>query len=169
MQTIYQPQENRPNANQIVQPNLQPKQPPLMKIKYKKKKLLFESLPGLFWTGIAIDGIIGVEDVRWSKYVILLLGLSYLGTFIFHITYQFVTLKNDIIHQNGFFGNHKKIKLTDIIQIKEFDGDYVLVTENTELKIYTEELDTKSFNELITILSKLDLPATKTPFSNENN
>lgn len=135
-----------------------------MKIKFKKTKLLFELLPGLFWTGIAIDGIMGVENVRWSKYVILLLGITYLGTFIFHITYQYVTIKNDIIQQNGFFGNHKKIKWTDIIEIREFDGDYFLVTEKTELKIYTKELDTKSLNDLIIILCKLDLPADKTPF-----
>lgn len=140
-----------------------------MKIKFKKKKLLFELLSGLFWTFIAIDGIIGTENVRWAKYILLLLGIFYLGTFIFNATQHYLIIENGTIQRNGIFGYKKKINLKDIIQIKEFAGDYKLITEQTVLKINTELIDSNSLEELQTFLKKLNLPADKTPFHSINS
>ena len=137
-----------------------------MKIKYKKKKLFFELLSGLFWIGIAIDSIVGNENVRWTKYVLLLLGLVYLTTFIFKTKQQYLTIENGTIQLNEMLGSIQKINLDEIIQIIEFDGDYILITENKKMKIYTEEIDTKSLMDLKNILSKLVLPQDKTPFYN---
>ena len=137
-----------------------------MKIKYKKKKLFFDLLSGLFWTGMAIDGIVGNENVRWTKYVMLLLGLVYLTTFIFKTTQQYLTIENGTIQLNEMLGSIQKINLDEIIQIIEFDGDYILITENKKMKVYTEEIDTKSLMDLKNILSKLVLPQDKTPFYN---
>jgi hypothetical protein len=137
-----------------------------VKIKYKKKKLFFELLSGLFWIGIAIDSIVGNENVRWTKYVLLLLGLVYLTTFIFKTKQQYLTIENGTIQLNEMLGSIQKINLDEIIQIIEFDGDYILITENKKMKIYTEEIDTKSLMDLKNILSKLVLPQDKTPFYN---
>jgi hypothetical protein len=137
-----------------------------MKIKYKKKSLIFELLSGLFWIGIAIDGIVGNENVRWTKYVLLLLGLVYLTTFIFKTRQQYLTIENGTIQLNEMLCSIQKINLDEIIQILEFDGDYILITENKKMKIYTEEIDTKSLIDLKNILSKLVLPQDKTPFCN---
>ncbi len=137
-----------------------------MKIKYKKKSLIFELLSGLFWIGIAIDGIVGNENVRWTKYVLLLLGLVYLTTFIFKTRQQYLTIENGTIQLNEMLGSIQKINLDEIIQIIEFDGNYILITENKKMKIYTEEIDTKSLMDLKNILSKLVLPQDKTPFCN---
>jgi hydrogenase maturation factor len=137
-----------------------------VKIKYKKKKLFFDLLSGLFWTGMAIDSIVGNENVRWTKYVMLLLGLVYLTTFIFKTTQQYLTIENGTIQLNEMLGSIQKINLDEIIQIIEFDGDYILITENKKMKVYTEEIDTKSLMDLKNILSKLVLPHDKTPFYN---
>ena len=137
-----------------------------MKIKYKKKKLFFDLLSGLFWTGMAIDGIVGNENVRWTKYVMLLLGLVYLTTFIFKTTQQYLTIENGTIQLNEMLGSIQKINLDEIIQIIEFDGDYILITENKKMKVNTEEIDTKSLMDLKNILGKLVLPQDKTPFYN---
>lgn len=140
-----------------------------MKIKYKKKSLIFELLSGLFWIGIAIDGIVGNENVRWTKYVLLLLGLVYLTTFIFKTRQQYLTIENGMIKKNILFNNNEKINLNDITQIMEYQGEYNLITDQTLLKFNPELIDANSYDILKRILSELDLPSDKTPFPKENN
>ena len=51
----------------------------------------------------------------------------------------------------------------------EFRGEYKLITEQTLLKFNPELIEPNSLEELYAVLKKLDIPADKTPFSNENN
>lgn len=141
-----------------------PKPPPIMKIKFKKKKLVYELIPAIFWTTIAIESIISTEKIRWTKFGLLFFGLSYLVLFIFNSINQYLTIENGIIQKNGLFKFRKKINLADIIEIKTFAGDYTLITQNTELKIQVELIADDSLVELKRILSELNLPAEKTPF-----
>lgn len=152
-----------------MQPNLQPKQPPLMKIKFRKKRLIYNLVFSIFYIVIGLDGIINQENIRWTKYVFLIIGTIYLIKSLFEIRNQYLTIENGMIRKNQFLGFIKKINLKDIIQIKKFAGDYTLVTEQTELKINTELIDDNSHDILKHILTELDLPDDKTPFPKENN
>jgi hypothetical protein len=118
---------------------------------------------------IGLDGIINQENIRWTKYVFLIIGTIYLIKSLFEIRNQYLTIENGMIRKNQFLGFIKKINLKDIIQIKKFAGDYTLVTEQTELKINTELIDDNSHDILKHILTELDLPDDKTPFPKENN
>ena len=169
MQTICQPQENRPNANQIVQPNLQPKQPPLMKIKFKKKRLIYNLVFSILYIVIGLDGIINQENIRWTKYVFFIIGTIYLISSLFEIRNQYLTIENGMIRKNILFGKNEKINLKDIAQIMEFRGEYKLITEQTLLKFNPELIEPNSLEELYAVLKKLDIPADKTPFPKENN
>lgn len=152
-----------------MQPNLQPKQPPLMKIKFKKKRLIYNLVFSIFYIVIGLEKILNQENARWTKYDFFIIGTIYLISSLFEIRNQYLTIENGMIRKNQFLGFNKKINLKDIIQIKKFVGDYKLVTEQTELKINTELIDDNSHDILKHILSKLDLPADKTPFPKENN
>ena len=138
-----------------------------MKIKFKKKKLVYELIPAIFWTAIAIESIISTEKIRWTKFGLLFFGLYYLVLFIFNSINQYLTIENGIVQKNGLFKFRKKINLADIIEIKTFAGDYTLITQTTELKIQVELIADDSLVELKRILSELDLPAEKTPFHNQ--
>ncbi len=55
----------------------------------------------------------------------------------------------------GLFG--KKLNLTEIKSIKKFAGDYILKTDNKELTINTQMIDSNSLTDLNTELEKLDV------------
>lgn len=135
-----------------------------MKIKYKKSKLLFELLPGLFWTTIGIINLIEMEHIRWFKFGYIIIGMAYFGTFIFNASQQYLTIENETIQINSIVSFRNKINLKDIIEIKTFAGDYTLITQTTELKIQVELIADDSLVELKRILSELNLPEDKTPF-----
>lgn len=152
-----------------MQTNLQPKQPPLMKIKFRKKRLIYNIVFSIFYIVIGLDGIINQENIRWTKYVFLIIGTIYLIKSLFEIRNQYLTIENGIIKKNILFGNNEKINLNDITQIMEYQGEYKLITDQTLLKFNPELIDDNSHDILKHILSKLDLPADKTPFPKENN
>jgi hypothetical protein len=92
---------------------------------------------------------------QWNAY--LLLGISVMYIIMYSINYfnQYLTIDNDIIKENHPFG--KKIKLTELKNIKKFAGDYILKTEKTKLTINTQIIDEKSLEELNLILDRQNL------------
>lgn len=135
-----------------------------MKIKYKKKRIYINLGLGLLWISLGVINFIEDDTIRWTDYGYLLIGILYLGQYLWDITNQYLTVENGIIKKNSVFG--KKINLNEITWIKKFAGDYTLKTENQELKIHTELIEENSLEELNRILGELNLPAEKTPFAN---
>lgn len=140
-----------------------------MKIKFKKKKFIYNLVFGVLYLAIGLEGIINQENVRWTKYFFFILGTIHLITFLFEIRNQYLIIENGILKKNILFGHNKEIHLKDIILITEFGEEYKLITEQTVLKINPELIDNNSYNELILILSELNLPSYKTPFSKINS
>jgi hypothetical protein len=64
-------------------------------------------------------------------------------------------IENGVMRINGSFG--KKIKLTDIKEIKKFAGDYIIKTDKKELGINTQLMDPKSLVALDEELAKLNV------------
>ncbi|MFD1613765.1 hypothetical protein [Gelatiniphilus marinus] len=137
-----------------------------MKIKFKKKRLRINLIFGMVWLILGILSIVTDEDLRWTDYGYLIIGILYLGHYLYDLTYQYLTIENGTIQKNGLYGFGKKIILEEINWIKKFAGDYTLKTEQNELKINTELIDKDSLNELNKILAELNLPSKKTPFTN---
>jgi hypothetical protein len=140
-----------------------------MKIKYKKKRLIYNIFISLLYLTIALEGIINQENIRWTKYVFLILGTIYLIKSLFEIRNQYLTIENGMIKKNILFNNNEKINLNDITQIMEYQGEYKLITDQTLLKFNPELIDANSYDILKHILTELDLPSDKTPFPKENN
>jgi len=137
-----------------------------MKIKFKKKRLLANLIFGIVWIGLGTLSVVTNDEIHWTDYGYLVIGILYVGHYLFDLTNQYLTIENGTIRKNGLYGFGKEIILNEINWIKKFAGDYTLKTENQELKINTELIEENSLEELNRILGKLNLPAEKTPFAN---
>ncbi|WP_372756705.1 hypothetical protein [Mariniflexile sp.] len=137
-----------------------------MKIRFKKNRLYAFLVGGLIFIGLGLFMIVDEDDLKWSKFGYLILGLFYLGQYLFDLKNQYLTIENGIIKKNGPFGFGKKIHLKDIKWIKKYAGDYTLITESKKLKINTMLIEEKSLEALNRTLKELNLPADKTPFAN---
>jgi len=126
-----------------------------MKIRYKKKRLKFYLIMTIFWLIFGAFNLIFNDFGKWTTYTWLGISVMYIAIYSFDYFNQYLTIHNNVIKENHLFG--KKIKLTEIKQIKKFAGDYILKTEKTELTINTQIIDEKSLVELNLILDKLNL------------
>ena len=131
----------------------------VMKIRFKKKRLYANLIIGIVWTLLGIYSLLEDDNLRWSDYGYLIIGLLYIGHYLYDLTTQYLTIEKGSIRKNGLYGFGKKINLNDINWIKKFASDYILKTKTEEL------IDKNSLNELNAILEKLNLPANKTPFT----
>jgi hypothetical protein len=137
-----------------------------MKIKFKKKRLRVNLILGLVWIVLGTLSIVTDDEIRWTDYGYLVIGILYIGHYLYDLTNQYLTIENGTIRKNGLYGYWKKINLNEINWIKKFAGDYTLKTEQKELKINTELIDKDALSELNKILTELNLPPEKTPFAN---
>lgn len=135
-----------------------------MKIKYKNKRFKKHLIFGMLWTILGFLNLNYSGGNSWIDYGFLVIAILYWSSYFYEKSNQYLTVDDDSIKRNSIAG--KKIYLSDITWIKKFAGDYILKTDTKELTINTEVVDEKSLSELNRILSKLNLPADKTPFAN---
>jgi hypothetical protein len=83
------------------------------------------------------------------------MSIIYLGIFFYRKKYYYLTIINDNIRVNGPLG--KELKLTEIKRIKKFAGDYIIKTDQKEIIINTQIIDSSSLKELDAELEKLDV------------
>ena len=136
-----------------------------MKIKFKKKRLVINLLLGIVWLILGLVSVFTEEDLRWSNYLYLVTGALYTAHFLYDYYYQYLRIEDNTITVNKLYSWKNKIEIDKIISIKKFAGDYILTSEANKLTINNALIDTESLNELLAILSKLDLPEDKTPFN----
>lgn len=126
-----------------------------MKIHYQKKRLHTSLLLGVLWLTISTIGIFTKENLSWTDFGFFLISILYFGMYFYEKKNQYLTLDTHFLSLNQPFG--KKIELSELIQIKKFAGDYILKTANTELRINTQIIDSKSLSELDAELNKLNV------------
>lgn len=85
----------------------------------------------------------------WKNNTLQSIGVGQVAAGIFmYIIYYFENKKQYLTFKNGVLIKHtlfpKKIKLTEIISIKEFAGDIKLITEKEEFVIDTQIVDPNS-------------------------
>jgi len=135
-----------------------------MKIKYKKKRFTQNLIFSIIWTVLGFLNLKYSGDNDWTDYGYLFVALLYWIGYITEKTNQYLTVNNESIKKNSPFG--KEIKLSEINWIKKFAGDYILKTDSKKMTIHTEIIDEDSLTYLNQTLEKLNLPADKTPFAN---
>jgi hypothetical protein len=132
-----------------------------MKIRFKKKRLYINLILGLVWTGLGVFSLLEDESLRWTDHGYLVVGILYLGHYLYDLNNQYLTIENGSIRKNILYGFRKKINLNEIYRIEKYAGDYILRTLTKELKINTELIEGKSLVEFNKILKKLNLPEGK--------
>lgn len=137
-----------------------------MKIKYKNSRFIKNIIIGSIFILMGIDSIIDINNDRWSKYFIFCVGIIYLATTIYEMTFQYLTIENGTIRSNAILSFRKTIKLNEVYWIKESDRNYYLKTKKTVFKINTDLIETDSLLNLHVVLKALNLTAEKTPFHN---
>ncbi|CAM4088658.1 hypothetical protein [Gillisia limnaea] len=137
-----------------------------MTIRFKKKTLFGNLILGLLWTGIGIYNLITDDNLRWSDYIFLGLGILYITHYLYDLINQYLKVETGTIRKNILYGYGKKINLDEINLIKKKGNDYILITESQKLKIKTDLIEETSLSRLKNILKKLNLPSEKTPFAN---
>ena len=137
-----------------------------MKIRFKKKRLYTNLFLGAFWTVLGFFNLQDDNNLRWTDYIYLGVGIIYMVHFLWDLRTQYIIVENGTIKKNMLYGYGKKLKLNEINCIQNIAGDYVVNTESQKLKIKVELIDEKSLLELRNILEKIKLPPEKTPFAN---
>ena len=132
-----------------------------MKIRFKKKRLYINLILGLVWTGLGVFSLVEDESLRWTDYGYLIVGILYLGHYLYDLNNQYLTIANGSIRKNVLYGFGKKINVNEINRIEKYAGDYIIRTLEKELKINTGLIEEKSFEEFNEILKKLNLPEGK--------
>ncbi|MFD0837375.1 hypothetical protein ACFQ0I_16470 [Mariniflexile aquimaris] len=125
-----------------------------MKIRFTKKRLKYYLIFGILWLVLGTTAII-FDSNNIFNYGYLIMGILFLGTYLFENNKQYLTIENGVISKNNLIP--KKINLNEIKRINKFAGDYILKTDSSELKINTEFIEKKSLAELNTVLEKLNL------------
>jgi hypothetical protein len=132
-----------------------------MKIRFKKKRLYINLILGLVWTGLGVFSLLEDESLSWTDYGYLVIGILYLGHYLYDLNNQYLKIENGSIRKNILYGFGKKINLNEIDRIEKYAGDYILRTLTKELKINTEFIEEKSLAEFNEILKKINLPEGK--------
>ena len=96
-----------------------------MKIKFKKKILYTNLLIGIFWTGLGIFILKEDHNLRWSDYGFMVVGLLYIGHYLYDLTNQYLTIENGSIRKNGLYGFRKRIDLNEISLVEKIGGFYI--------------------------------------------
>ncbi len=131
-----------------------------MNIRFKKKRFRYYLIFGILWLVLGTVAVIFNPDNIFNSanifdYGYLVIGILYIGTYLFENKKQYLTIENGIISKNHLIP--KKINLNEIKRIKKFAGEYILKTDETELTINTELIEEKSLAELNTVLENLNL------------
>jgi hypothetical protein len=132
-----------------------------MKIIFKKKRLYINLILGIIWSGFGVFNLLEDDNLRWSNYGFLTIGIFYIIHYLYDLINQYLTIENGTIRKNVLYGFGKKINLNEINRIENYAGDYILRTVRKELKINTKFIEEKSLVEFNEILKKLDLPEGK--------
>jgi hypothetical protein len=109
---------------------------------------------GIIWLVFGTTAVI-INSENVFNYGYIIMGILYLGTYLFENNKHYLTIENGTISKNHLIP--KKINLNEIKRVKKFAGDYILKTDSTELRINTELIEEKSLAELNTVLENLNL------------
>lgn len=125
-----------------------------MTIYYTKRRLKIQLILALGYLILSSAALI-FDSFNFFNIGFLVLGLISLGTYLFENHKQYLTIANGVLIKNTF--SPKSIKLDEINQIKKFAGDYILKTEQNELRINISYIEKDSLFELEKVLNSLGL------------
>ena len=126
-----------------------------MIIEHNKRQLKRNLIIGFIWLAFFIISLIFSEKLSWINIGWGFISLMYFGLYFYQKKYKYLSIKNGIININGPLG--KKLKLSELKQIRKFAGDYILKSDGKELSIDTQIINTEALLQLDQELEKLNV------------
>ena len=126
----------------------------MTKIRYSKERLRSNLRMGMFFLAIGtILVLLSFVTGEWKNISIQSIGVGQIGggilmliLYYFENRKQYLTLKSGELIKNTLFS--KKIKLAEILTVKEFAGNLKLILKNKEFIIDTQVIEPNSLIEL---------------------
>jgi predicted membrane protein len=125
-----------------------------MIIRYKKKRTRFLLIMIVLWFVLLIANLLFNEFNKWSQSIGIILPLLFITTYAYQYLNQYLTIENELIYLNSPFS--KKMELKEIKNIKKFAGEYILKSDEKELRIDTTLIDQESLTYLNEKLKSLN-------------
>lgn len=126
-----------------------------MKIHFKRNTSKQNLIFGAAWLVLGVSQLFFQERSKWIG-----IGWLVLATVSFTLYFQqsktkHILIEGDVLKENWKFG--KSIRLSEIITIKEFAGDYILKSENQRLSITKNLIENDALLKLDEKLKSLDV------------
>ncbi|WP_445384534.1 hypothetical protein ACT6NV_11180 [Robiginitalea sp. IMCC44478] len=102
-------------------------------VRYSKRLQIISGIQALFFTTLGIVNIILEEYWFWLDYSWLLIGLAYVGGFLWYRFLPYASLESDTLTEHGFW--KKSIDLRQLTTLKTFAWDLILQTPEQKLKL----------------------------------
>lgn len=126
-----------------------------MKIRYLKKRLRRKLLSGVLFTSM---GLISCLNVNGFTYFLFFMGFGFF--FFYNYESYFGYLKIDHHYMTKFNIFHtQKIKVGDILQLKESPEGIDIITPNETIGVYKKAIEIDDFEQLMTIFKNNTLKA----------
>jgi hypothetical protein len=93
----------------------------------------------VIWFIVAFLSFWGGKEYSWITSGFSGMAIFYLIQYIYGLKYRYLTFSNEELSENFVFG--KKIKWSEVEEVKKFAGDYILRTSKSELVINTQIID----------------------------
>ena len=124
-----------------------------MKIRYKRRRLRWNLIFGLFWIILGVISTSNSPD-NYLNYGYLIAGLLYIISYLLKSTNQYLTIDNDMISLNNIFP--KQMLLKDLERIKKSAKGYILQSDKCEIKIEFRLIEKNSLKDLKKIIKNLE-------------
>lgn len=126
-----------------------------MKIGYTKRHMKVNLIIGLVWFVWFFVSVLIKDKLNWIDYGWIVISGLYLSLYFHQRKNKYLTIEDGVIKKNSWFG--KKLYLSEIVQIEEFTGNYIVKTDKEELVINTEIIDPDEIPKLIKALKQLSV------------
>lgn len=112
---------------------------------------------GFIWIGLAILRIWEDGNAGWMDYGFLLVGMLYLGHFVYDSYHQYIVIKNGVVSKNMLYGFETIMEFDEITSVQNTSGYYILKTKTKSLKIDLDLVEVESLIRLKSFLDNLKL------------
>ena len=126
-----------------------------MTIRYKKSRSRFYLIMIFIWIILLTVNILYVDSNDWTFWIWIFLPVGYICLYTFEYFNQYLKIENGFIYRTSLFP--KKVELNKIQKFKKFAGDYIIETDQLELRINTTLIDRESLKELDKTLASFNL------------
>ena len=125
----------------------------MITLRYKPKAINYNLIFGIIWLSLGIARVTLVQKDNFFFYGFIVFGICYLTMYFVMKYKQYATITDEVITKNGLLS--KSILVKNITEIKDFAGDVIFKTKESEITINTNQITEDSVIEVKNYAQKL--------------